>query len=369
MHHIVGTFLATSPVHQSSEKDGNESSTMKTYVWGDDRNRYEIPFVSSNSQRGLLRREATELLLKALNKPVSRQLYQSLTSGKGLDIRQPPVSVLVQHPRHVFAGLFGGGAYMLRSIYSLRALTPLLEWTASQAHHSLRDRLIPADKLNYADRDGNLRRVPLTSRFLLTVVDDFLAGKGADFVEDHQKSLDAYITFVKENQLARAKVRGAKERGEEVDEREGRKRDVKNMAYFEAMLPGTPLQFWLSLEDGATDAQIGFMLMAVRDLANRNAVGGCSSRGFGRFDANLALYNNDTRVADNIFNLTDHVMAYSLNKHLSQYVYAAETALAQVTLEDLVQMYPGGLDEVGEGGTGKTGKKGKGKKSGEAEDA
>lgn len=349
MLQIVGTITATSHIHQTDpNREGNLSKTLKTYVWGPDHRRHLVPFVTANSVRGRLRRAAANDVLDAMNVPVSRALFSVLTSGKASrkDIGLTPTTrAMVDGGAHAFAGLFGGGGYMLPSRYTMGPLMPLVEWCSTALHPALRDRAIPADRLTAKRDDASLWEVPLTTELILTSRDDIMAGKGQEQIQDYQKSVDAWLSEVGTSRAAKAANKAAKDdakkKGEKVDAGDGKaiSLDISGYNLIEAMLPGTPLQFWLRFGRNATDAQVGLMLMAVRQWANENSLGGASARGFGRFEAHLALYDDEREVAPTIFNLSDHATAYTFAPDVAGYIKAAEAALAAMKPEDLEAVY------------------------------
>lgn len=364
MLHIVGTITPTSHVHQTApDRDGNENSTIKTRVFGVDKSQHVIPFITANSIRGLLRRAAAKRVLDALGAPVSRSMFSVLTAGKGSRTEigmQAPVNVMSAASKSIFAGLFGGGAYMHPSRYKMGPLFPMVEWCERFLHPSLRDsgEMIPLDRLRYRTEDGTFRDIALTTRIILTSKDDVMAGKGAEYIKDYETSLGSWLSAVKEGRVAKAEQTAAKDaakkRGEKVDaEKEAKSVDISGFNIIEAILPGTPLQFWMRIEP-TTPAQVGLMLTAVRDWANANVIGGASSRGFGRFEARLALYDGEQLVAPSLFGLSDHATAYTLADDVDVYVKAAEDALQALTTADLDLVYPTGADAA------KKGKKGKG---------
>lgn len=345
--HIVGTITLSTHAHQSdpSSKEGNRNGTMKTWIFCSDGRRRPVPFITANSVRGLLRRAAATRVLDTLGQPVSRQLFSILNRGAAgrSDIgAEPTVSAMVEGTRNVFAGLFGGGPYMLHSRFSIGPLVPLLAWTEKMLHPALQPLAIPVDNLSYRDSEGNLRDAPLTTDIVLTAKDDLLMGKGQNYVENYQETLKNWLDHVQGGRDAKAAKKKAKKAGEEVDEAIAnvKSSDLLGFNFIEAMLPGTPLQFWLRFKEQATPAQVGLALLAVRDWANENTVGGMSARGFGRFEAQLSLYDGDTLVVPNIFRSGDHSTAYRLNDDVTDYVTAATTELQALTVETLDVVYP-----------------------------
>lgn len=349
MFHILGTITPTTHIHQSDpNRQGNRTPTMTTYAWGPDRVRRQIPFVTANSIRGLLRRAAATVYLDALGEPVTRETFHVLTTGKAGRHAigdQPSPQALTQGVRHPFAGLFGGGSYMLPSRYTMAPLMPVIEWCANLLHPSLRDDMIPAERLRYPVDEGQWRDIRLTTDLIQAPRDDVLAGHGADYIKDYQASLEAWINEVTAGRTAKAsgkaKAEEARKRGERpAADDAGKGADVQNFVLTEAILPGTPLQFSLRLKAASTPAQIGLMLLAVRDWANRNQLGGGSARGFGRFEAQLALLDGDSVVAPSLFRLDGHATAYELGEEAKPFVQAARDELAVATLDDLLTAYP-----------------------------
>lgn len=348
MLQIVGTITTTTHVHQTDpNREGNLNRTLKTYLWDKDRQRHQVPFITANSIRGQLRRAAADLVLNAINEPVSRALFSVLTSGKASrkDIGLTPTTrALVEGSTHPFAGLFGGGGYMLPSRYTMAPLMPIVEWCHQLLHPSLRDRAIPVTSLSYAVSDGQRLDVPLVTPLILTSRDDVIAGKGQNHISNYQKSVDEWLKEVTSGRIAKAQDKATKDnarkKGEKVES--GGKAissDIAGFNLIEAILPGTPLQFWLRFKPIASEAQVGLMLMAVCDWANANVIGGASARGFGRFNATLAFYDNEHEITPSIFNINDQPMAYTLAESVTSWVEAAETALASMKAADLENAY------------------------------
>lgn len=348
MLHIVGTVLTTSFVHQTDpNKDGNKNLTLKTWLWDSTNHRRQIPFVTGNSIRGQLRRAAAEITMDALDSTVSRALFSAMTTGKvdrhGIG-ETPTTAALVNGQSNPFAGLFGGGGYMLPSRYSMGPLLPAVEWCQRALHPTLRDRMIPADRLTVTTEEGKLWSVPLVTEVILTSRDDVMAGKGQDRITDYQKSLDAWLAEVSSGNAAKAETKAAKRKAKEAgekfkDEGGGKSSDNRMISIFEAILPGTPLQFWMRLNPKSNDAQVGLMLRAVRDWANTNVIGGASARGFGRFEADLALYDDDREILPNIFNPEGNATTYTLRKDLDHYVEASEAKLKAMPVGALEEAF------------------------------
>jgi len=362
MLQIIGTITTTTPVFQTApdSQKGGLSATIKTRVWDDGKKIRTIPYVTAGSLRGLIRRAAAKRVLDTLNRDVPRELFQILnggSKGRGSIGEQASMEVLSKGSRQAFAGLFGGGPYMFHSSYSVDHLIPLVEWCSRRFHWSLRDRsMIPAANLSYEERDEEgrvvgMRDVSLTTTVTMAPRDDLLAGKGEGYITNYFESLSEYLKSIGEgraNKAAEKKAKAdAKERGEKFVASKGAlSKDVANLVQIEAMLPGTPLQFWARLKPQATPAQVGLLLLAIQDWANANQLGGGTARGFGRFEADLALWEDDREIVPNLFRASDHVTSYLLNDALGEYVSAAERELAAMTLDDLEMVYPSKTEPV-----------------------
>lgn len=354
---IVGTITLTTHAHQTTPdgKDGNRNETTKTHIFCQDGTRRRIPFITANSVRGLLRRAAADRVMDALGQPVTRQMFHVLTRGAadraGIG-ETPTVAAMTAGNRHVFAGLFGGGPYMLHSRYGIGPLLPLVAWCEHLLHPALKPQSIPLEQLRYKriDEEGNesYADAPLTTDIILTGKDDLMMGKGENRIANYQESLAAWLEQVQGGRVAKADLKSAKKAAKEGvgakvtqdAEAAGKSSDLNAFTFVEAMLPGTPLQFWLRLKPTSTRAQIGLALIAVRDWANANVLGGASARGFGRFNAQLALYDGDVLVAPTVFKMGDHATAYSFSDEVTPYVDAAQRELDAMTIEDLDMIYP-----------------------------
>lgn len=353
-HQIVGTLTLTSHARQTSphQPTPGESSTIKTNLFDSHGFRREVPFITGNSIRGNLRRFATEVALDVLldkGQQVPRQIFQIMSRGAdsrdGIGIT-PTAEAMVETTNHVFSGLFGGGPYMIASRYSIGAAIPQIAWCDQMLHPRLRDRAIPLERLSAQTADGRVYDLPLTTTIILTPRDDIAAGKGQKYIENYKMSIDEWLEAVASGRAAKADAkaaaREAKERGEKVaaDAPTARSVDTSNFTLNECMLPGTPLQFWMRFKPQATKAQIGLMLMAIKNWANANVLGGNSSQGFGRFEASLSLLDDDTVVAENIFGAGDHATAYTLSANTQSYVAAALSEIDAITVDQLKSVFP-----------------------------
>lgn len=347
MKQILGCLTTTSFVHQTSPDErvageGNKLRMHTTLVVTASGTTRRVPYITSNSVRGKLRRFARDRLLRAMNQPVSRELYSVLSSGTGRrrDIGgTPTVSAVIESTRNVFAGVFGGGGYMLPSRYAPQTLLPLLGDYEHIIHPLLRPYAIASDKQPRGDTrdfDWLLQDVILTSR------DDVLQGLGGEFIRDYAKSFSEWLEENVGSAAAKRTSKAAKAAGEKVEV-------TKSVALagfnvIQGMVPGVPLGFEISLDDALTDAQIGLLLLAVQDFCNGNRIGGAGRRGFGTFIPSLAFHDMDADLALPLFGVNDRAAGqYRIDRNkpvLARYVDAAEKALSEMTVSALEVVYP-----------------------------
>lgn len=352
-YHLVGTLTLTSHARQTAPDGtgGGESRTIKTRVWDADGYQHEVPFITANSLRGLLRRHATTILLNRLSEKqqkVPRQIFQVLSRGAhsrdGIGV-QANAQAMLETSEHVFAGLYGGGPFMVHSRYSIGALIPQVGWCSRSLHPSLVHNAIPAERLRYKGEDGTWRDIPLTTKIILAPRGD-IRPEAATYIENFQQSMDEWLGAVASGRAAKAdevKAKAdAKTRGEKPlpDGDGARSVDTSIYTLNECILPGTPLQFWMRFKPQITDAQLGLQLLAVREWANTNQLGGGGAQGFGRFEAQLSLYRGTEKIVDNIFGIGDHATAYSLVEDLDSFVGAAHQAIDEVTVDQLRRVFP-----------------------------
>ncbi|HEU0198314.1 MAG TPA: type IV CRISPR-associated protein Csf2 [Nevskiaceae bacterium] len=362
MKQIVGTLLTTSFTHQSDPETAKTkrangaqvNGQISAPVYDGNRERHIVPYITGNSVRGQLRRAGAEMVLKALHRPVSRELFSILTCGKvgrGAIGFAPTATAVMNMDKDPFAGLFGGGCHMLRSAFTIGQLWPEVAWCLPLLHRDLRDAAIPDEKLRGTRKqlndEGKFVDVPypvkLVHDVLITSRDDLLNGKGASYVEDYENALEAWQKEVSDGNAAKAAdkkaAREARAKNEPYHSEGSKSSDNRMISGIESIVPGTPLQFWIMLENDPDGARLGLLLMAIRDFANTNRLGGGAARGFGRFQANLALYEDDRLIVPSIFDPNTEAPAYTLVKDLNDYVAKAQAGLDALTVDMLDVTY------------------------------
>jgi CRISPR type IV-associated protein Csf2 len=337
---IRGALQTTSFVHQTSPSGKGEAKgkCMKTSIIGPKGLVRNVPYVTANSVRGLIRRAAGDVIFDALKlrkERINRNLYLSIVRGSyarsGVNAGGATYPQLIKAAGHVFAGLFGGGAYMYHSTVRMDSdLIPLINELGStfsqDVMHLIQD--VPAwqliEKTMMAPRD-DFARLPTIAR---------------EVVEDVERS---YSEHMLTKEVQRDAKSAAKDAGEDAV-----KDDLDNfMGEIECIVPGTPLYFSLSARS-ITESQAGLLLKAVQSWANRNALGGGSARGRGTFKPVLALTVDGEKITDNLLNGDAPYLALTEHEAVTRLLSALADALTEdASKSALESVYPTEIKETG----------------------
>ena len=290
-----------------------------------------LPYITANSVRGMIRRHAARVLffrLIAAGQTVSRNLYLSIVRGSfarsGLQAGGATYSQMAAAAHNTFAGLFGGGAFMFRSLVRLESdLVPILTQNRPLLPQSVQVYAVdaqPADlvvSLPMAPRD-DFARLPADAR-------DVVTGVG-----------EAY----NEHMSTKAQQSAAKRLGESSSSD-----NLDNFTTTECIIPGVPLYLSISTEP-VTKAQAGLLLLALLGWANKNALGGGSARGRGSFVPNLALSIDGKPIVGNIFVGDAPNLTLADSPEINSLVAACEAALpVDGTPEALGDAFPSEIPE------------------------
>lgn len=335
---VRGILTLTAPTHQTSPNSKTEglTSTMKTSVLTSSGLLNNVPFVSANSVRGLIRRSAGGVIMKELARSknqISRNMYLSILRGSfartGINAGGATYQQLIAAQDHLFAGLFGGGANMLPSPVRMeRDLYPMLD--------VLRN-LFPA---RYQPSCAVATPDQIVTQLLIASRDDFERLPEDDIIEN---AAEAYLTHMAAkfdaNQAKKDQKAAAKADGTRLNADEKLKTSALNtFNLVEAIIPGTPLYFGITAKQ-VTEAQIGLLLNAITDWANRNALGGGSVRGRGSFAASLQLTEGDNVLCDNL--LLGEASTFTLSSYVDSFTQAMQAQLEEAALPaSLNAIYP-----------------------------
>lgn len=256
-----GVITTTSLTRQTSPDDA--SKQYKIPVIGTDGKAVYVPIITANSVRGLLRRSASDVLYEAMQRSgiqISKETYLSICRGAfgrtQIDSSGGTTQQAVQAASHLIAGLFGGGQMMWGSRLCVSDLLPIITPTFHLVRHELQQFAVEMEAYR------------LLTTTLMAPRDDFEKIPELPVLAD----LEAAYT---DHQVTKAQQRAASKDGATKD-------DLNGFALNEAMIPGVPLRFEMSLKN-VTHAQMGIVLEGLRRWANEEALGGGRARGFGSF--------------------------------------------------------------------------------------
>lgn len=335
---IRGVITLTAHAHQTSPDGGSEGVTpmMKTGVVFE-KKRVDVPYITGNSVRGLIRRKAGEVLtaqLAAKHEQISRNVYLSIMRGSyartGLDAGGASWMQLFAAKNHAFVGLFGGGAHVFRSgAHMTGDLLPMI--TATRDMFPFR----------YQSECLDVQPWDLLNKTLIASRDDFERLPDGDYIENPE---EAYMQHMAakygQNAAKKAQKAEAKAEGQAVIKSEKLKTDDLNtFTQVECLIPGTPLYFGMNIRK-PTDAQTGLLLTAIQAWANENTLGGGSSRGRGSFKASLQVYHGSELLIDNLLigDAGDYALSEKANVYLAALSKELDEGMASAAL--LSKLYP-----------------------------
>jgi len=348
--YIEGILRLTSPLHCAAPSDGgnerkNLTRTMRQKVItriGID----SVPFFPANDIKGRLRRKAAAMVIRQIvtdKQKLTVPLYVGLTSGAvgGRPENTSTVEEINRARDNVYMGLFGGGVRMLRARLRVSDLVPVIASTIDA-------KLVPAayaettaetfqpivyDKAAQESRPA--RGHDLIEEFTFFRVDDAARVLRADEVNQSignaPKAIADYQAGIAENTKSRKATKDAPV-GEQT-----KKTSTANWLEYEAIRAGTPMYFRIDLAEDATEAHVGMMLLALRDLVRDQALGGKVSNGRGKFTANLKLVNGNGGLP--VFDNEQAGEGANLNPALKNYVKSAQDGIAACTYKGIVEFF------------------------------
>lgn len=348
---IAGTFRLISPLHVASPdkslaKTDNETPTVQRRILTS-KGQSSIPYFPSNDFRGRLRRKAAERLMEflAATDKFSPALYAGLTCGSNSakpDSAPLTVEEVLRAKDNVFMGLFGSGARMLESRYTVNDLIPILSETIdigavpSAFGETEFETFLPVRKDGQAIEGWQLTE---STQFLR--VDDIHRVKN---IENIMAYIDDATNVIGRMQVAtiesRAKRKESKEKaasGEIKSSDVSGKEDVGNIASFQAIMAGTPMYFQLDFHDSVSDGHVGLMLLALQDLVQEQRLGGWCRAGLGRFNATLTLTRDGESMP--VFSTPNASDAAQLSDATKIFTGAANAGINACTVPGMLEFF------------------------------
>ena len=352
---IEGIVTLTSPLHcasmdESLIKDQNAKSTGTPTVQRRIMTRngiQKIPYFPGNDLRGRLRRKAAGIVLDriAADGKVKVELYQGLNcasiSGQPDDAALT-VEEVMRARDNVYMGLFGGGARLLRSRFRMNDLTPILADTVEIG--SVPKELAETNDSTYMPLgygDTAAKGYQILDFYQCIRIDDVMRvarlAEMEKYIEDYQAAiLGKQLSSIEERVIRKEQKEQAKT-GEIKKEEISKKTKLDNIMSVQTVISGTPMYFLMDLNDDASDAHVGLMLMSLRELVREQALGGWIRAGMGRFDANLYLTRNGSTFP--VFADKNARQDAELSEAALKYAAIAIESLQNVTASDLMEFF------------------------------
>ena len=304
---IEGILRLLSPMHCATVGDsGGEKNVTLTQKQSliTKTGKRTFPIFPGNDLRGRLRRKAAALVLDhiVITGKVKVDLYAGLMAGA---ITASPESDLTGEEAlrardKVYMGLFGGGTRLLRSRFSTNDLVPVLTDTidAGIVPSHFGDDWVPTGFTSNGVV-ANLQGFGITDKRTSFRLDD--VGR-VNSVNDMEQYIENVLVSVGQKQgetlsgrKERKDSKAAAKAGEIKATEVAGKKDLSNMFTVESIMRGTPMYCLIDLQNDASDAHVGLLLLALQALVREQALGGWIRTGFGRYSANLLLTRNGQR--------------------------------------------------------------------------
>lgn len=286
IHVILST---TSHINCAYPQDKNGTDTTTTLTVKKRVKNEKIPYFPSNGLRGFFRRAIASRIIAALGKPVTTDIYLGLNSGSsptGIDSAANSIEELMRASKHPYMGVFGGGSRTLMGRYAPSDINPILSSTVNNGVVSAPEHLVApivdSQIISQGDDVKMLSAFQLTEKRSLFKVDDISRGSNlvdiTDKIEGGEGAIADHLMAVSDEQNKR---KAQKQSGDgEVD----KKRQISNILGVEGICPGVDMHFRIDLSPDLNEEQIGVILIAIKDWADTNYMGGWGRIGFGKFE-------------------------------------------------------------------------------------
>ncbi len=343
LNRITGVIRTITPLHSGAASKmtgaGNTVGTSAVWVTTKD-GQVRVGAILSNSLRGPSRRDGADLVLerlaaKGIKYPI--ELYGGLRRGAAQAKPSGDMSVgeCIRARQNLFMGLFGGGARMFSSAFSI---SDMVTTTKSAIEVGMVPQSVIDSGAAFVPKKMGGEEYSCFTTIKFFKRDDLSLVSGQPEllanVTDYPKAFADYQDATFDNNQARKAVKADKAAG--IETAVVKKTDMAGIFEFEVLSAGTPLYFQMDLADTLSDAQIGFMALILERFANRQKLGGMVRFGFGRFNANLNIVRNGEE-----FSLleSDGNGSHKLSAPAQKYADLANIELDKLTVEELLSFY------------------------------
>ena len=338
--HIVAS--TTSPMHTAypdgATKLPDGSLVQLTHKKGV--GNINTPCHPANGFRGALRRHAADRIMDVLadrGEKVSAEVYNGLRCGAATaqpDTASNSIEEMVRAGTHVYMGLFGGAARLLRSRYSVQDLDIICQHNVDAGTVSTPPAMIEELLTNQTIKiEGEVvAKAPYhyLERSFFTRVDDIGRGVKSNHIEN---VIDGGFEGV-QSHAAETIDSNAKRKADSTV----KKTSVSHLVSIERIKAGTPVALRIDIDADATDAQVGMILQSLQDMFTVNRIGGYGRNGYGRLRVEGVQFNNEGDVLSQSDDFYQDDM-FSFNDDFSHFIDAANDEITGIDTEELVSYF------------------------------
>lgn len=247
----------------------------------------ELPVVSGNSIRGIMRRFGASLTLKALGLSVTEipdEIYYFLFSGGGLSAKIAEANT--------DADKKGRFPLLVRNRKTLRAVFPLMSLFGSSYGNKMLEGLINVGMcLPIVAETVQITGKATDRKWSNDLLSFQLATRRDDLPRDGQELTTAKVIEALKLEVSKDDLKNLKEP----------KESSRQMLYYQEVLaPGVELDHWIDLKDEMTPLEESLVSLILEEFKNHPYLGGKAASGFGRavftsfYTDNIALEPGDT---------------------------------------------------------------------------
>ncbi len=346
----------TSPMHVSypggdgESPTGNFSRTVKKrIISGSMMN--DVPYFGANGFRGAFRRYAADRIMDAIvpvSGKVSTDMYLGLSCGAASSSLDPRRTLgdMVHAANHVYMGLFGGGARMVKSRYGVSDIVPVI---AATIESGTVPKMYADDIPMFLEMETKLppkyvtkpvQPWQLVEKRIVWRIDDMIRVASPESIERHLNEASHAVAEHQMNVLENKTLRKEGKKDKEVDKdvEVAKKTSIANGVTLESVIEGTLMHFSITLSPSMTEAQFGLLLLCISDWNTENNIGGWGRAGMGQFiveDMNIT-FKDDVVSMKNPFSVGDSSCSPFLkNTMVLDAINAANDAIGEVNAEEI----------------------------------
>jgi CRISPR type IV-associated protein Csf2 len=337
----------TSPWHVAYPD--NESKTLKGLSLTQSKKvcQKSVPCFLANGLRGRLRRSIAKRILDVMTDvqgPIPAPVYVGMQTGSSSaqpDKTHLSVEELLRSQKHVYMGLFGGGSRTLPSKYKISDVNPILAHTVEAGLFNLPDdymRTVLDSQLIERNEDSYpLQPYQLLEKRAFFKVDDIARGVNLDcIVKAVEGAEDGIAQYIESNSDS-----DKKRKGDETGDT--KKTTVANMLSIECISTGTLMHFRVDVDPNLTSAQMGAVLLGLKDIFDTNYLGGWGRIDFGKFEVLSLMLNLDTfdvneTLEDGLY-IDEDFSFEGASDAVRSFIDESETEIAAVQKDEMISYF------------------------------